>query len=120
MNASIALETFWDIATRLLLKTKAGEVAWRMDRDFRDTYFVRLPHSVIAISSGPVNPSPTGCTLEIRDLKNQAIERWAVPGRLDPDFQLLLELFEEASRAASSSDAIEDVTAALNSEGPIG
>ena len=141
---TIPLETFKEIATTLLEKTKQGQVNWmrRKGSTPNDTiYEVRLPKSRIVLKYAVPTADPDTITLQLQNPDGEEVDSWVVD---DPDpgetpipipripllpsehereagWNLLRSLFAEVHRHVTGWDkVVNDVKTALAGSGPIG
>lgn len=127
MTSIIPTDKFREIATEFLGRTKSGQVAWEPDEKYENSYVVRLPKSTIAISQQPVQSAyivgatPSEFVLGLRDANDLRIGEWGADNNTGPDYQVLADLYREASRVATKWDEVlDDINKAMKSNSPIG
>lgn len=113
-------ERFRRIAQRLLTKTSAGDVLWKVMGPDRKSFVVNFEKSRVRLAFESPRAEPDKITLSVLDDSDQPVDDWLVYEGED-DWKLLHGLFLKASISATGWDkVVEDVENNLQREGQVG
>lgn len=114
-NTMIPVEKLREIATRLLDKSRAGEVHWLENPD----YHVDFPHSSVVIGWVPSVVDEDSLCLVVRDGRRRLGTLEAAPD--SDDWFVLRDLYAEAERCVTGWDSVlGEIESKLHAKGVVG
>ncbi|MBI1901606.1 MAG: hypothetical protein HYS13_10930 [Planctomycetia bacterium] len=114
----IPQEMLRDIATKLLEKSRKGEVRWQHRPN--DRFLVKFPKSAIDVQFVSPTADPDYVEITVKNDEGHRVGWWVVNDE-EEDWPLAFGLFQEAHRYVSKWDvALTDLEKAVEAEGPIG